>query len=221
MDKFFIKYAPIILFINVLGLHLMGYVINNCILRQMSLWLTVGVVDATFAFFCGKLIQRLNKQAITDALTGLKNRGYFYFCMTNEFKKLVKNEVHLSLLFIDLDCFKVINDEYGHLAGDKILVEVSDVMQRNVRVRDTVIRWGGEEFAIILPNTDQTGAIQLAERLRSIIESYIFCCAKLTVSVGVATINQMMEVDSFVKLADTALYKAKEIRNSVVFSSSI
>lgn len=218
-NKFFIRHAPFILFINVLGLHLLGYLLNESVFRPMTLfvWLSVGTIDAVFAFFCGRLIQRLNKQAVTDSLTGIKNREFFYAFLTEELKKLERNQGHLSLLFLDLDNFKTINDEYGHLTGDKILIELSELMQLSVRARDIVVRWGGEEFAILLPQTEQKGAVHMAERLRSLIEAYNFSPAKVTVSIGVATTNQTMDVDSFVKLADSALYKAKKVKNIIVF----
>jgi diguanylate cyclase (GGDEF)-like protein len=222
MHKFFLEHAPIILFINVLSLHILGYIFFKYAFPHFAfgIWLIIGLVDSTLAFFCGRLIKKLDILAYTDSLTRLKNRGYFYSLLPDQLE-LASNQKQLSILFLDIDNFKAINDGFGHLAGDKILIRISDTMRNNIRDGDTVIRWGGEEFAVILPKTDRNGAIQLAERLRNDIESQIYDRAKVTVSIGVSTSNKTMDVDTFVKLADKALYKAKEIKNSVVFSDTI
>ena len=222
MHKFFLEHAPKILFINVLSLHMLGYVFFKYAFPHFAfgIWLIIGLVDSILAFFCGRLIKQLDLQAYTDSLTKLKNRGYFYALLPTQLE-LASNQKPLSILFLDIDNFKAINDEFGHLAGDKVLIQVSDTMRNNIRDGDAVIRWGGEEFAVILPKTERNGAVQLAERLRNIIESQIYEHAKVTVSIGAATSNMTMDVDAFVKLADEALYKAKEIKNSVVFSDTI
>lgn len=121
---------------------------------------------------------------------------------------------------IDIDDFKLINDTHGHIAGDDILRQLAEILRDNVRNKDIVSRWGGEEFAIILPDTNSEDAVKLGERIRMVVREHNFCyeidCIRITVSIGVATIDEAIESDSFVKLADKALYQAKENKDLVI-----
>lgn len=165
---------------------------------------------------CGILIQKLYKQANKDSLTGVCNRRYFFSRMSS----ISKMKFPVSLMIIDVDNFKRINDTYGHISGDEVLKQLAEILQKNIRSTDFITRWGGEEFTIVLTNTSLDNAFKLAERIKYIVETNIFTIGVLTVpmtiSIGVATTIIPIHPNSFVDFADKALYKAKETRNTVV-----
>ncbi|EDZ63080.1 response regulator receiver (CheY-like) modulated diguanylate cyclase [Sulfurimonas gotlandica GD1] len=161
----------------------------------------------------------LNALAITDKLTGLYNRVKLDKVLDLEINKMVKLQAEISIIFIDIDRFKPINDTYGHQIGDKVLQSFSQVLKNNIRKTDIVGRWGGEEFLIICHEANIEGSLHLAENLRKIIENTSFEYIKeLTASFGVASFEDGDSIDSLVERADKALYKAKHNgRNKVCF----
>ena len=165
---------------------------------------------------------RLQKLAITDNLTGLNNRAQLDNLLDFEIKKAKRCQINgcqinVSIIFIDIDRFKSINDTYGHQVGDQILKDFSKIMQNNIRETDTLGRWGGEEFLIISHETNLKGSLALAENLRKKIENTVFKDVKnITASFGVATFENKDSIDSLLNKADNALYKAKHSgRNKV------
>ncbi len=169
----------------------------------------------------------LERFAHTDALTGMFNRRFFMQRLNEEFERVRRHGSVLSVLIFDLDHFKNINDTYGHDLGDAVLVAVADTANHIKRVTDIACRLGGEEFALLLPETDKAGAIHLAHRLRSGIEDYPYRETlekdlKVTASVGVATVSREMDaLESILKIADRALYRAKNSgRNMVCFDEA-
>lgn len=165
-------------------------------------------------------LERLNA---LDGLTGLKNRGFFDSSLKKEIKAAVRVQASISLLLIDIDHFKTINDRYGHLVGDECLRRLSKVLQREVqRETDIVARYGGEEFAIILPGNDLDHAVVVADKIRASVEDidpyHGNMKISFTVSVGVASCIPYpgyKEVQ-LIEKADSALYKAKNSgRNSI------
>ena len=169
------------------------------------------------------LNQKLEELSSIDALTNVKNRGFFETQYDDEWKRASREKVSLALLMIDIDFFKKINDQYGHLAGDKCLKIVAETIQNSVkRPIDTVARYGGEEFAVILPGTELEGARYVAENIRKDIESlkveYEENPILLTTSIGLAVIVPEDDNDRvLISSADSALYKAKlSGRNRVV-----
>ncbi|HUT23816.1 MAG TPA: diguanylate cyclase [Sumerlaeia bacterium] len=158
----------------------------------------------------------LSQISITDALTGLHNRGYMMNRLSLEFKRAGRNRQILSCLMIDLDHFKQINDTYGHKFGDVVLRAVADRLKGLVRETDIFGRYGGEEFLIILPDTDRRGARNLAEKLRAGLEAERIqhdCFSLLaTASFGVASTQNpaVITADHLLQLSDRALYQAKE-----------
>lgn len=159
--------------------------------------------------------EELRQMAMTDPLTGLYNRGVFDREFQREFDRCRRYGRPFSLILVDLDHFKQINDRYGHMAGDRVLREVSRTLQSTVRETDTVARYGGEEFAVILPETPSDGAELTGERLRVAVSRMALendgAALPVTASVGVASIDPH-HADSAAMLAaaDRALYRAKD-----------
>ena len=153
---------------------------------------------------------RLARMAISDGLTGLFNRAYFDATIEQETARSLRSKKPLSLLFIDLDFFKKINDTHGHQAGDKVLEKVALVLQEQSRNSDTVCRYGGEEFAIILPETPRSHAQMVAERIRRKV-SAIDCGFPVTASIGIncAERPEGLVPQALIAGADEALYAAK------------
>ncbi len=167
--------------------------------------------------------RRLEEMATTDELTGLYNRRHVMEELKAEFSRSMRFGLPLSCLAIDLDFFKEVNDRYGHLAGDEALRQISDLFQRNFREPDILARSGGEEFLVILPQTDIQGALAKAELLRKQVEQHAFTVdqettIQMTISIGAATYpdERIHNIDHLLKVADDALYRSKETgRNRV------
>ena len=173
-----------------------------------------------------ELKEELQLLANTDSLTGLDNRRQFIDRLHQEAERSSRYRLTMSILLMDLDYFKAINDKYGHDVGDRVLITVSGVIQLVKRTSDTAARIGGEEFAIILPETDKTGAMYLAERLRKKIASQIIHATtgeyfNVTSSIGVTSLHAGKYSPEFLmKQADLALYEAKKNgRNRVKYVS--
>jgi two-component system cell cycle response regulator len=163
------------------------------------------------------------EHAITDPLTGLHNRRYMESHLGTLVNQAAQSGCSLSVLVADIDYFKKVNDTYGHDAGDNVLREFATRIRRNTRGIDLTCRLGGEEFVIIMPDTDLLHAIQVAERLRSCIAGEPFCVnaadkLSVTASVGVAALESRDDTpETLFKRADVALYAAKRNgRNRVV-----
>ena len=163
-------------------------------------------------------INSLEKKASTDALTNLFNRGKFSDVLFKEIELAKSTYSPLSLIFLDIDHFKVVNDTYGHDAGDIVLVELAKILENTVREGDFVARWGGEEFVITLQVTKAKNAQILAEKIRKNVQEYNFTeGGKQTISLGVTEYKQGESEDNFIKRVDEALYEAKQTgRNKTV-----
>lgn len=161
--------------------------------------------------------KKLEHLSQTDQLTGLYNRHKLHQVFTSEINRSNRFEEVFGVILLDLDLFKNVNDTYGHDVGDLVLKEISNILKDNIRASDTLGRWGGEEFLIILPKIDIDGAKILAEKLRKEIENYQFTIAgKMTASFGLAYYKKGDDENSIIKRADDALYKAKEIGRNIV-----
>jgi len=158
---------------------------------------------------------QLEHLAMTDELTGLANRRAFFIRGGEEIKRARRYQVPLSLIMLDIDEFKNINDTYGHESGDLVLQRTADTLLKSVRVVDSVARLGGEEFSVLLPNTHSEDAVKLAERLRLAVEAQSCPVRKersvcVTTSIGVAAYSEDTEdLDALLRNADIALYQAK------------
>lgn len=163
--------------------------------------------------------------AVTDLLTGLYNKAYFLEAIKTEISRGHRNQKPLSLVMFDFDNFKELNDTKGHVEGDRILKEIGKLLREHIRAMDIPCRYGGEEFAVILPEALQDSAFSIAERLRKHAE--VQFAGLTTISLGVVTcMNSSVSADSMIKQADAALYKAKRLGknrtvNFVVIDKSI
>lgn len=165
-----------------------------------------------------RLEQELEHAALRDALTGLGNRRQFLQRVERAYSKNQYFTQHFSLLLVDADHFKAINDQYGHHKGDEALISLARTLESGIRDSDTVFRWGGEEFVILLPLTDLQGAFQVAEGLRAKVQQLNLAhLPRMTVSIGVAQHQANEDSASLFKRMDKALYRAKSSgRNKVL-----
>jgi diguanylate cyclase (GGDEF)-like protein len=161
--------------------------------------------------------KKLELMSLTDQLTGLYNRHKLHQVFTSEINRSNRFEEIFGIILLDLDLFKNVNDNYGHDVGDLVLKEISQILKDNIRISDTLGRWGGEEFLIILPQIDLEGAVVLAQKLRKEIENHQFSIVgKMTASFGIAYYRKGDDENSIIKRADEALYKAKEMGRNIV-----
>ncbi|RME69120.1 MAG: GGDEF domain-containing protein, partial [Nitrospirae bacterium] len=175
------------------------------------------------------LYEEVMELSLTDPLTGLRNVRYFYDIIEREVKRATRYGEVFSVAIFDIDDFKYVNDAYGHQVGDDVLKEVAEILKKQSRMADVSARYGGEEFVMLLPKTDKTSALQLAERIRNSVEDRTFCpeavsisgTAKglnITISGGVAAFPEDgTTVRELLYKADMALYRAKALgKNRVV-----
>ncbi len=155
--------------------------------------------------------KKYEKMASTDPLTGLYNRYKFSKLYELSYNTMIERNGVISLLILDIDNFKKVNDTYGHNAGDAVLVELASMLQNSLRDIDTVCRWGGEEFALLLPATNLKSSALLAEKLRENIEKLeMGVVGKITASFGIAEVVEGDDLRNTIERADRALYLAKE-----------
>jgi diguanylate cyclase (GGDEF)-like protein len=166
---------------------------------------------AAHALRNAQLFEEMEHKAKTDYLTGLYNQGSFQAMLTTEMARAGRHGIPVSLLIIDLDFLKEVNDRFGHMIGDEVIREVAETIRSGCREYDLPSRYGGEEFAVILPETNLRDAIELAERIRERIASRIFSRAgHVTASIGVANYPaNAINRDELIRVADAALYDAK------------
>jgi diguanylate cyclase (GGDEF)-like protein len=168
-------------------------------------------------------VQRVEALSVTDDLTQLYNSRYLSQVLRRETKRASRSGRPLSLLFVDLDGFKGINDTHGHLYGSRALIEAAGVIRQSARETDVVARFGGDEFALILPDTGSDGAVAVGERVRDRINEFHFLTSDgldihLTVSVGVATLPDVAaSAEGLIQAADEAMYHVKEHGKNGIF----
>jgi diguanylate cyclase (GGDEF)-like protein len=161
-------------------------------------------------------LDNAERLTITDDLTKLYNYRYLMQYLEGEVKRCLRYKKKVSLLFIDVDGFKRVNDTFGHLVGSLALAEMGQVLLKILRETDVVSRYGGDEFVVVLPETPVNGALVIAERIRKRVEDYEFIAQDLnihlTVSLGVANCpKHTLTAEGLIKKADAAMYRAKEL----------
>ncbi|PUE65109.1 hypothetical protein B0174_04735 [Arcobacter caeni] len=159
-------------------------------------------------------------QASHDKLTGLFNRNKFDEVYTKEIKRSKRYNNELSMIIFDIDDFKLVNDNYGHQIGDEVLKEIAKIILNKVREQDINVRWGGEEFLILLPETNLTGAATVASKIRMAIKEHLFSNKdlKITASFGVSQLLSEDNETTFISRSDTLLYEAKKAGKDKVIS---
>ncbi|MCG2730995.1 MAG: diguanylate cyclase [Acetobacterium sp.] len=180
----------------------------------------VGMLGVTRDISERKIMEEeILRLSITDKLTQSYNRLKLDETLEQQFERSKTEAIPFSIIILDIDHFKLVNDTYGHQVGDRVLIELVAVLTKNVRSDDIVGRWGGEEFLIILPETNLSDGLHVAEKLRGVVETYRFTTAgQVTISLGVSAYWDDLTPESIVSRADTALYQAKENgRNRVEF----
>ncbi len=185
----------------------------------------VKIGDTIYKYLSGSDVEAqyhetIFNMTITDGLTDVSNRKQLDTVLTKEMPRAQRHARELSLLIIDIDHFKDVNDTYGHLAGDTVLRELANILQKRLRPDDELGRYGGEEFCAILPETSREGAAAIGEELRTLVETHTFVVEgeriDVTISIGVSELAQGMDMKDFYKSADDKLYEAKRTgRNKV------
>lgn len=191
-------------------------------------WISFCLVSAItyryidYSLAANKLFHRLQKESTKDFLTGLNNVRQFDFVFNRTMKNALDKEENLSLLMVDIDFFKKVNDTYGHIEGDIVLKALGKVLSENCRHFDDVSRNGGEEFSVLLPDCAYPRAMQIAERIKDAVEIHSFTLSTgmqihITISIGVASYPEtIQDIEKLMEKADTALYAAKRAgRNRV------
>lgn len=181
----------------------------------LYLWAATSIVFSIFGFFAGKNMGQINYLSTHDQLTGLFNRRYLMDKFPEQLSLGKKLEKPSTVLMLDLDHFKGVNDRYGHLAGDEILKATAKSIRDNIRSTDTCARFGGEEFIILCPNTSKKEGFALAERIRTTVENInikdLGLKEKQTISIGLKSteLNRDLNQTEIISQADEALYRAK------------
>lgn len=219
--KVYSENAPIILVVSSIFVNIAYYICTIIFNNTFATWLVLTIILSITAFIKGFIIKSLYIKSHTDTLTGLPNRAFFYRDLQYYIDRAINHRENFVFAMLDLDNFKQVNDIDGHNAGDTVIREVAKILKTNVREYDKVIRFGGDEFCIILPNTSIEDSKKVAERIRKII--YRKYCdstsCHVTISIGLVNIHKHIAtegVESVIDTADKCLYKAKENRNKVV-----
>ncbi|MFS0552954.1 GGDEF domain-containing protein [Brevibacillus sp. 179-C9.3 HS] len=179
--------------------------------------LLVVVVQTITAYQIGRYVNQLQQMAYHDSLTGVLVNRRFLDKLVEEVELAKSNHQSVTLLFIDLDNFKIFNDCYGHLEGDRLLCQFATLLQASVRKQDTVGRWGGEEFVVLLTHTDTKRGLAIGERIQNQVRHAL---SGVTVSIGVASYpHHASTAEELAKKADMLMYEAKKKKDCMMVAS--
>jgi len=212
-----LTYVPLVFAVIGAFVIMFGYYLGLTCRESCAPYLLAGtsLVLATVCYFIGILIQKLSLSSYTDFLTGLWNRRFFYSKIDNEKAWATRKKTPLCVALIDVDDFKTINDTYGHAAGDLLLVELASIFKKGTRDTDTVIRWGGDEFAIIFVDTALANAFKVMDRIRQEIEEKFSASCRITISAGIIQLKPDEDIKDLLIKVDHVLYRAKNKKNLV------
>ncbi len=198
------------------GTYLNDIQIRSAVLSNGDL---IKVGDTIFKYLSGSNVESLYHEeiynmTISDGLTQISNKRFLMDHLDKEFSRAKRYDRQLSIVMFDLDHFKDVNDQYGHLTGDYVLKELAVILKKRIRKEEVFARYGGEEFVVVLPESDRESAFQFGEILRSMVEEHIFEFEgqplRVTISVGIGTLQTAMEtISDLIKQADEFLYEAK------------
>lgn len=223
----FLVIIPLISGGVVLGYLLLGNRKERIVDLELASVISMIANNVSLVFDKIRLFKEMERLSITDVLTGLFNRRYFYEALQKEIERVKRYGAFFSIVLMDIDNFKKVNDEYGHLAGDRVLQVIADILRRSLRKVDVIARYGGEEFILLLPNTTKEEADSIANRIREEVSRTIFECTSLegsqivcpvTISGGITTCpDDFMDPDRLLSAADKAMYKAKALgKNRII-----
>ena len=193
----------------------------SMIFKVISIFIGVGLLLLWRFYELKKYSQKLLHLSETDLLTQLYNRTKTDQVLYDSIEDAKRTDEPFSVLLLDIDLFKAINDTFGHPIGDKVLIEMAKLLKESIRHSDTLGRWGGEEFLILCPNSTQEEALSVAERIQETLRKGIFPTNQHhTVSIGIATFRSEDTPHTLISHADDALYQAKHKgRNTICFAS--
>ncbi|MCF8002188.1 MAG: GGDEF domain-containing protein [Halanaerobiales bacterium] len=204
--------------LNILSSKIMGGFLLLLSIIVIAFYKTLTTTSKKIIKELEEKVEKITEISEIDEMLGIYNRSKFFDVLESEMYRSRRYEHDLSLIMFDLDKFKDINDEYGHLVGDKILIKITEIIKTEIREIDLFARYGGDEFVILNPETKLNNSVKLAERLRKKIERTDFSEIKdVSCSFGVAKLKSKDDIDSLLKRLDDALYKAKEERNDVFY----
>lgn len=191
-----------------------GFLVIKGVLKQDYPFLNILAVQLALGLRRAQLCRVIQEKAITDSLTGLYTKRYAFERFDEEFSRSRQQQLQLAFLMVDIDDFKDCNDKHGHLVGDMVLCEVARRIKENIREVDMLARFGGEEFAVFIPNATHKSVLFIAERIRSSIESLPIYAydevVRVTVSIGLSSYSfDIKEPSDLIDRADLALYQAK------------
>lgn len=199
-----------------------GFLVVEGVSVQEHPFLNILVSQLALGLRRARLYRIIQEKAITDSLTGLYTKRYAFERFDEEFSRVRQQQLQLAFLMIDIDSFKDCNDKFGHLVGDTVLCEVARRIKENIREVDMLARFGGEEFAVFIPNAAYGSVLSIAERIRSSIESLPIYAydevVKVTVSIGLSIYsNDIKQPSDLIDRADLALYQAKRTgKNKII-----
>lgn len=184
---------------------------------MITFLLLVAIIQSIAAYQVGKYVNQLRQMAYHDSLTGVLVNRRFLDKLAEEVELAKSSHQPVTLLFIDLDNFKIFNDSHGHMEGDRLLRQFAMLLQANVRKQDTVGRWGGEEFVVLLTHTDIKRGLAIGERIQNQVRDAL---SGVTVSIGVASYpNHASTAEELALKADMLMYEAKKKKDCMIVAS--